>query len=255
MGASITDLAWFGAGLLVLTGISLVLQRVCGLRLGWQPLVAIIRACVQLAVIATVLSGVLSKPWTVALFLVLMFATASWTSAHRITDLHHGGRAAIAGVVTGASIAIILVFALRLMDWEVRYLIAVAGILIGNSMTAVTLTGRNFSRLVMDRRDQVEGWLALGATPSRAHRDIGAEAQTEALIPNIDQTRATGLVTLPGAFVGALMGGASPLLAAEFQLVVLAGVMLAMTLAGSVVTAIVGRSPFVPVGQGSRSPH
>ena len=31
----------------------------------------------------------------------------------------------------------------------------------------------------------------------------------ESLIPNLDQTKSTGLVTLPGAFVGALFGGAT----------------------------------------------
>ena len=54
----------------------------------------------------------------------------------------------------------------------------------------------------------------------------------ESLLPTLDQTKSTGLVTLPGAFVGALFGGASPVVAAQFQLVVLAGVALAMTLTG-----------------------
>lgn len=43
------------------------------------------------------------------------------------------------------------------------------------------------------------------------------------------------------------MGGASPAQAAQFQLVVLAAVMLAMTITGLVVTAIVGRTPYVPM--------
>ena len=51
-------------------------------------------------------------------------------------------------------------------------------------------------------------WLALGATPRQAVRDIARTAAAEALLPAIDQTRTVGLVTLPGAFVGALFGGA-----------------------------------------------
>jgi hypothetical protein len=35
-------------------------------------------------------------------------------------------------------------------------------------------------------------------------------AVAEALVPALDQTRTTGLVTLPGAFVGALFGEAGP---------------------------------------------
>jgi putative ABC transport system permease protein len=48
-----------------------------------------------------------------------------------------------------------------------------------------------------------------------------------ALIPSTDQTKTTGLVTLPGAFVGAIFGGASPLEAGRFQVVVLASIMAA----------------------------
>ena len=52
-------------------------------------------------------------------------------------------------------------------------------------------------------------------------------------------------MTLPGAFVGALFGGASPFVAAQFQLVVLAGIALTMTLTGIVVTRLAGRTPYV----------
>ena len=56
----------------------------------------------------------------------------------------------------------------------------------------------------------------------------------ELMLPTLDQSKSTGLVTLPGAFVGALVGGASPADAAKFQLVVLAGIALSMTVTGSV---------------------
>ena len=81
---------------------------------------------------------------------------------------------------------------------------------------------------------------ALGAWPSLAHEEIGREALRESLLPTMDQARTTGLVTLPGAFVGALFGGASPVEAAQFQLVVLAGIGLAMMVTGLVVTRLAG---------------
>ena len=117
--------------------------------------------------------------------------------------------------------SLVLIFALGLVDFGVRYLVATAGIIIGNAMSAATLSGRNFLRATRLRRDEIEGWLALGAAPAAAHLEIGREAVRESLLPNLDQTRSAGLVTLPGAFVGALFGGASPAQAAQFQLVVL----------------------------------
>ncbi|MGN6251714.1 MAG: ABC transporter permease [Marmoricola sp.] len=245
-----TDLVRFGLLLAVLPVATTVLLRLTGVRLGWLPVVAVARAVVQLTVVAVLLRGVLAEPWTVALFVLLMLSTASFTSGGRLGDLWQGRRAAAAGVVSGAAVALAVVLALRLVAFDARHLIAVAGIIVGNAMSAATLSGRNYGRAVRARRDEVEAWLSLGATPARSTLEVGREAVRESLIPTMDQTRSTGLVTLPGAFVGALFGGAGPVEAAEFQLVVLAGIALGMSVTALVVTRIVGRAPVLPAPEG-----
>jgi len=57
----------------------------------------------------------------------------------------------------------------------------------------------------------------------------------------LDQTRTVGLVTLPGAFVGVLLGGGSPLEAGAAQLLVLLGLLAAQMLAVWCVTELVAR--------------
>jgi putative ABC transport system permease protein len=242
--------AGFAAGLLALTGLTVLAARVGRVGLGWFPLVVVVRAAVQLSVIALVLRGILAVPWTVAAFVLLMLTTASWTSGRRLQGLWHGRRIAVVAVITGAVSALVVIFGLRLVSLDVRDLVAVAGIVIGNAMTAATLAGRNFRRSSQARRWEVEAWLSLGASPARAHEEIGHEAVRESLLPTLDQTKSTGLVTLPGAFVGALFGGASPVVAAQFQLVVLAGVALAMVLTGIVVTRLAAHTPYVVEGGG-----
>jgi putative ABC transport system permease protein len=244
----IASYAGFGAGLLTMTALTVLLARWARVGLGWFPMVVVVRAAVQLSVIALLLRGILAVPWTVAGFILLMLTTASWTSARRIQEVWHGRRIAVAGVLSGAAVALVVIFGLRLVPLDVRDLVAVAGIVIGNSMSAATLAGRNFRRASAAQRPEIEAWLSLGATPAQAHEDIGHEAVRESLLPTLDQTKSTGLVTLPGAFVGALFGGASPVEAAQFQLVVLAGVALAMTLTGIVVTRMAGHSPYVVEG-------
>lgn len=244
---TLADFGWFGAGLLVLTALTIAINAYAGTRLGAFPLWALVRAVLQLGVVALLLRGILSVPWTVVGFLLLMLSTASVTALNRLRGQWRGAHAAIVGVVAGASVTLVLVFALHLVELEVRYLVAVAGIVIGNTMTAATLAGRNFRRAAHARASEVEGWLALGATPARAYAEIGQEAARESLLPSLDQTKSTGLVTLPGAFVGALFGGASPVVAAQFQLVVLAGIGLAMSITAVVVVRTLGRSPYVVV--------
>jgi putative ABC transport system permease protein len=238
---------WFGAGLLVVGGMTLALTWWAGTGLGWLPVVAILRAAVQLAVVAALLHGVLNAPLTVAAFIALMLTTASWTAGRRTRGLWHGRRTAVAGVLGGSAVAIGVVLALRLAQTDARHLVAIAGIVIGGTMNAATLAGRRFLHTSAQRRDEIEGWLALGASAPQAHLDIGRVAVRESVLPNLDQTKSTGLVTLPGAFVGALFGGASPVDAARFQLVVLAALGLGMTVAAILVTRLAARTPYVVV--------
>ena len=244
----IASYAGFGAGLLTLTGLTVALARWGRVGLGWFPLVVVVRAAVQLSIVALLLRGILAVPWTVAAFVLLMLTTASWTSGRRIRGSGTAVGSRSPGCCPARPPRSSLIFGLRLVDPDVRNLVAVAGIVIGNAMSAATLAGRNFNRTSRARRTEVEAWLSLGATPSQAYEEIGHESVRESLLPTLDQTKSTGLVTLPGAFVGALFGGASPVVAAQFQLVVLAGVAFAMTLTGIVVTRMAGHTPYVVEG-------
>ena len=73
------------------------------------------------------------------------------------------------------------------------------------------------------------------------HRTIARAAAALALVPGLDQTRTVGLVTLPGAVVGMLLGGASPLQAAAVQLLVLVGLLLVQSVAVLVTLELVAR--------------
>lgn len=217
-----------------------------GIGLGWLPVVALIRAGVQLAAITLLLRGVESRPWTAALFIVLMLSTASFTTARRASELPLGVRASIAGTVSGALLSITIIIGTGLVTLGTQSVIAVAGIVIGGCMTASTLSLRHYLANVRSGRGEVEGWLALGAAPRESTRLPRVLAVREALIPNLDQTRSTGLVTLPGAFVGALFGGASALEAALFQLVVLAGLALGGAVTALIATHVASGSPRLP---------
>ncbi len=242
----ITLLVRTAVGLAVLVAATMALQHWRRLPLGLLPLTAVLRAALQLGVIALVLRGVLTFPALVLAFVALMLTTASLTSGARLRELWSGRKAALAGVLAGGIAATALVLALGLVPFDARNIVAVGGILIGNSMSAATLSGRNFRTMALARSGEVEGWLALGAPPQTAYGDIARRAVHEALLPTIDQTRSTGLVTLPGAFVGALFGGANPVEAARFQLVVLAGIMLTQTITGLTVARILSAAPVLP---------
>ena len=86
-------------------------------------------------------------------------------------------------------------------------MLPIAGILIGGAMTATSLSGRRVLDELRDRHGEYEAALALGFLPRDAALEVCRPVSGQALTPALDQTRTVGLVTLPGAFVGVLLGG------------------------------------------------
>ncbi len=190
----------------------------------WSAAFAVARGVVQLAVISFILSGVIQSPWLVAVALTVMFTIAASTRHVGSGRSAHGSSPWRPAWARGSSPLGIVVFATGAIAFTPRYILAIGGIVIGNAMTIATLSGRRFVELVNDRWEEVEGWLALGARPRQATADQVRRAIAAALVSTVDQTKTTGLVTLPGAFVGAIFGGVSPLEAGRFQIVVLAAI-------------------------------
>ena len=241
------DLLPTAIGVLVLAAIAttaLLLFRVPG---RWAPALAIARGAVQLAVISVILTGIVTQPAWIAVALLVMFGIATGVAVRRTG----GGAQTVLVMATsigaGAVVSIGTVFATGALQPTPRYLLAIGAILIGNSMSIATLAGRRFTASVSDRWEEVEGWLALGATPRRSTLELARRAVREALIPSIDQTKTTGLVVLPGAFVGAIFGGLSPLEAGRFQIVVLAAIMAAGAITAVLIATWLGPVRTKPV--------
>jgi putative ABC transport system permease protein len=206
----------------------------------FSPALAILRGAVQLAAISFVLSGVITSPGWVAVALLVMFTVAS-VSATRRLGWSWPHLALVGGsMAAGIAATLLIIFGTGTIGFSPRYALAIGGIVIGNAMTVAVLAGRRFTEAVHDHWEEVEGWLALGASPRQATLDLARRSVHTALIPATDQTKTTGLVTLPGAFVGAIFGGISPLEAGRFQIVVLAAIMAAGAVTAVLVVAQLG---------------
>lgn len=225
-----TTLLNTGLGLWVLLALLLALAAVVSrlvLGIGVRRiLLAGARALLQLGAVALVISRLGSSAPLAAGFLLLMLAVASWTVSRRLDRALNPVQAAVpilAGVVPVAG----LMLATGVLPLEALALVAVLGQLIGGSMTAVNLAGRRLRAELKNRWGEVEAGLALGLSDGQARALVTRPVAGEALLPALDQTRTVGTVTLPGAFVGLILGGASPLDAGLVQLLVLVSLLAA----------------------------
>jgi putative ABC transport system permease protein len=96
----------------------------------------------------------------------------------------------VVAMLVGIGVTLAVVFALGAIDFSPRYALAIGGIVIGNAMSIASLSGRHFLAAAHRQWDEVEGWLALGATPRQATLHLARGAVHSALIPSVDQTRA-----------------------------------------------------------------
>lgn len=224
----------------VLALVAAAVSRRGGLGHDRQVLVAVVRAVVQLAVVALVI-GVLLRSFGLSLIFVAVMATvATRTAGRRLTrgtGWWWAGLPLLAGVVP-------VVLALLLSGLLPRTglaVIPVSGILLGGAMTATSLAGRTALDELVSRRGELEAALALGLVERDAALLVCRDAASRALVPALDQTRTVGLVTLPGAFAGLLLAGASPLAAGAVQVFVLVALLAVEAVAVVLVTELVAR--------------
>lgn len=224
-----TDPGWQVAlALAVLLVITLVAHQAADYQLGGTALVASLRALAQLTVVAALIKFVIDDLALSFGFVLLMYAMAVFTTSRR-TGATKAWAWAAAAILVGVVPAIGAILATGAVPMEGIAVIPVAGIIIGNAMTANTLLGRRAYPSLREEHTLYEGALALGMKPTDAIREIVHRRAPEALLPGLDQVTTTGVVTLPGAFIGVMLGGGTPVQAATAQALVLFGIMAAQT--------------------------
>lgn len=238
-----TDGPVMGGPLLVavlglLVGFGAVIVWLGRLGSGASVVVAAVRAVVQLGAVSLLIVAVVRSAWWTGLYVLVMFAVAAVTSARRIGGWRTAWRAA---VPIGGGVAPVLGLLLGTGSVSAApvVVIPVAGILIGGAMVATSLAGVRALDELRDRHGEYEAALALGLLPRAAAMEICRPSAGQALIPALDQTRTVGLVTLPGAFVGVLLGGGDPIEAGVTQVLVLISLLAAESLAVLVTVELV----------------
>ncbi|GAA1855370.1 ABC transporter permease [Pseudonocardia ailaonensis] len=242
MGGSTIVVGWqLGVALAALVLLAVVVGVLGKLGTGRAAVLAAVRAVVQLGLVATVILAVVRSWWATVAFVLVMFGVASWTSARRMTPGRSGLLAGVA-IAAGTVPVLAIVLGSGAVPLTGIAVVPIAGIVIGGAMTATSVAGRRALDQLAARRGEYEAALSLGFLPRDAALLVVRESATDALVPALDQTRTVGLVTLPGAFVGVLLGSGDPVRAGAAQVLVLIGLLAAETIAVLAAVELVARS-------------
>lgn len=199
------------------------------LRLERQLLIASLRMVVQLLLIGLVLKTVfaIASPWLTLAVALVMTAFASreiWArQERRLRGVWGFGLGAATMAAAGM---VVTVFALTLqLDpvpwWSPRYALPLFGMILGNTMTGVSLGLDTLHGAVHRERAAIEAQLLLGRTRWQALGPVMRRALRSGFTPIVNAMAATGVVSLPGMMTGQILSGVDPQEAVKYQLLVM----------------------------------
>lgn len=237
------------AASLVLVAVAIALSVAGRLGLERSLAWAAARALVQLLLVGVALTVVIDpdRPLVLSwLWIAAMLVFCADVARRRAREAPGIFPLALAAFTATAAVALGVVFGLRVFPLEGRTLVPIAGLAIGNSMNAAVVTARRLIEEVRDKRLEVEARLALGQPSRLAARPYARSALRTALIPQIETTKAVGIVFLPGAMTGLILAGVEPIDAVLVQAVVMYLVLGASACAATIVAAGLVRRLFTP---------
>lgn len=215
----------------VLVIITLIIIKVQGVHREKEVIISNIRMTLQLTITGYILVYIFEKPHPIITFglIFIMEIFAIYTVLKKFKDKINKKLKKVIAISmflgTFTSILYFLFIIVRVNPWyNPQYFIPISGMLIGNSMTGVSLCIKHLSENMYIKRSVIEEKLMLGATPKTSVKDIIASSFDSAILPTINSMLGMGIIFLPGMMTGQILSGTSPVTAISYQIAIMIGI-------------------------------
>ncbi|WP_299816981.1 ABC transporter permease [uncultured Roseibium sp.] len=218
---------------LVAASIFLVLNAVfsiaLNLGLARTLIVSALRMTVQLVLVGLILKAIFfagSLWWTLLAATVMAAFAAREIRARqkrRLDGLLGVGLGAGAMLLAGSLVTLYALAGLIRPEpvWQPQYALPLFGMILGNTMTGVSLGLDTLHTALAQGKRDVEARLLLGGTRWEATRPALRQALRSGFTPIINAMAATGVVSLPGMMTGQILSGIDPREAVKYQLMIM----------------------------------
>ncbi|MBN1967879.1 MAG: iron export ABC transporter permease subunit FetB [Candidatus Delongbacteria bacterium] len=202
-----------------------------------------LRMTLQLIIAGYVLEYILTtnNPLVTVLVYLVMVSFAVYTVKQRAGKFlsKSGLYVVIIAIFTGSSLSLfILLFLVIKPDpyLEARYVIPITGMLVGNSMTGITLAVKSIFDKAKDNKSLIINSLCLGAKPKDSISFINKEVFDISILPTLNSMISMGIVSLPGMMTGQILSGESPTNAIIYQIIIMLGILSSVTIGVMIIT-------------------
>ena len=210
----------------------LFVVRLKGINREKEIVIAVFRMSIQLVLAGYALVFILDNP-SPALTIGIIIAMEAF-SIHTIFKRFNGRlsfalKKVIVLAMSAGSLFCIFYFVLVVVGvtpwYNPQYFIPVSGMIMGNTMTGVTLAVNALLKAMTTEKHLVEESLILGATPKTATKNIVNDSFEVAIMPTITNMMTMGIVILPGMMTGQILSGTSPTAAIAYQIAIMLAIL------------------------------
>ena len=172
--------------------------------------------------------------WLTLIWMVVMVSNAVFTLRGRLKFQRHILLPIIATALATTSLVLmpwILIMVIRPPPiFSPEFAIPIYGMVLGNSMNSCALALERFESGFSDNWPAYYTRLSLGASLWEAILPAFKKALHAALLPQLLTIASIGVVSLPGMMSGQILGGASPLVAIKYQMMIMICIFSGVTL-------------------------
>ena len=230
--------------------IVLLVSWVLRLRLTKTLVIAAVRTVIQLSFIGLILAWIFAREqwYEVLIILTIMTLIAGSAAKNRVKRTYKGLLVdTLVAVSTSAVLVTVIAISLilQVQPWYTpQFIIPILGLILGNSLTAISLTSNQLIENLHGQQGRIEMMLSLSATPFEAiHEQIRA-AIINGMTPTLNSMLVVGIVSLPGMMTGQILAGADPTQAVRYQIVTMFLICVSSTLGCTISALLIYRRFF-----------
>lgn len=218
---------------LVAAAVFLVLNAVfsilLNLGLARQLLIASLRMIVQLLMVGLLMKAVFAaaSAWLTLAVAIAMVAFAGreiWARQERSMAGIWGYGVGATSMMIAGTVVTVMALTTQIEPspwWSPQFALPLFGMILGNTMTGVSLGLDTLHTMLHRERSAIEARLLLGHTRWMAVMPATRRALRSGFTPIINSMAATGVVSLPGMMTGQILSGIDPQEAVKYQLLIM----------------------------------
>jgi putative ABC transport system permease protein len=189
-------------------------------------MVASFRMTVQLVLAGLILTYVFKNPHPifVVLYIIAMITFSIKRVLSKNKEINKKFKISVAISLSLSGLFVLSYFVIIVVGKSIfnpQYTIPLAGMIMGNAMTGVTLGLKTFTENIKSQRDKIDALLNLGVTPKKILLPFVNNSLETALLPTMNNMLGMGIVSLPGMMTGQILSGTLPTTAIMYQIAIM----------------------------------